>query len=69
MSDKIGIEKLRKDIRGDSLGAYFGGAFNKAVSDETPNVETLEAMEELENGGGYKFSGTTEQLFMELIEK
>lgn len=35
---------------------------------ETPNADTLEAMAELDSGGGYKFSGTTEQLFAELTE-
>lgn len=39
-----------------------------AVPDETPNAETLEAFAELENGGGYRFSGSTEQLFAELME-
>jgi hypothetical protein len=45
--------------------AYLQGA---AVPDETPNTETLEAMSELENGGGYNFSGTTDQLFTKLME-
>lgn len=45
--------------------AYLQGA---AVPDETPNTETLEAFAELENGGGHKFSGSTEQLFTELME-
>ncbi len=45
--------------------AYLQGA---AVPDETPNAETLEAMAELDDGGGHKFSGTTEQLFAELME-
>jgi hypothetical protein len=45
--------------------AYLQGA---TVPDETPNAETLEAMVELENGGGHQFSGTTEQLFTELME-
>jgi hypothetical protein len=39
-----------------------------AVPEETPNAETLEAMAELESGGGHKFSGTTKQLFTELME-
>jgi hypothetical protein len=68
MSDKIDTEKLRKDMRDDNLGAYFGGACEKAILDETPNAETLEAMEELENGGGHEFGGTTEQFFTELME-
>jgi hypothetical protein len=45
--------------------AYLQGA---AVPEETPNAETLEAMAELESGGGHQFSGTTEQLFTELME-
>lgn len=45
--------------------SYLQGA---AVPDETPNAETLEAFAELDNGGGHSFSGTTEQLFSELLE-
>ena len=35
--------------------AYLQGA---AIPDETPNAETLEAMQELENGGGEIFDGS-----------
>lgn len=45
--------------------SYLQGA---AVPNETPNADTLEAFAELENGGGHKFTGTTEQLFAELME-
>lgn len=45
--------------------AYLQGA---TVPDETPNAETLEAMMELDSGGGHRFTGTTEQLFAELME-
>lgn len=45
--------------------SYLQGA---AVPDETPNADTLEAFAEMENGGGHRFSGTTEQLFTELME-
>ena len=45
--------------------SYLQGA---TVPDETPNAETLEAFAEIENGGGHKFSGSTEQLFAELME-
>lgn len=34
-----------------------------------PNDETLEAFDELDNNGGFVFSGTTEQLFNELAEE
>lgn len=32
----------------------------------TPNLETIEAINELENGGGFSFSGNTNDLFKEL---
>jgi hypothetical protein len=44
--------------------AYLQGA---AIPNETPNIETIETMHEWESGGGYRFSGTTEQLFNELM--
>ncbi len=45
--------------------SYLQGA---AVPDETPNADTIAAMQEIESGGGHRFSGTTEQLFAELME-
>ncbi len=45
--------------------AYLQGA---TVPDETPNVDTLESFSELDSGGGHRFSGSTEQLFAELME-
>lgn len=45
--------------------SYLQGA---AIPDETPNADTLEAFAELDNGGGHRFNGTTEQLFTELME-
>lgn len=45
--------------------AYLQGA---AIPEETPNEDTIEAFEELNNGGGHKFTGSTEQLFAELLE-
>lgn len=46
--------------------SYLQGA---AVPDETPNSETIAAMEELENGGGTLFTGSTEDLFAQLMEE
>ncbi|MCM1329363.1 MAG: hypothetical protein NC253_07960, partial [Ruminococcus sp.] len=57
--DKIPESKLFYVI------SYLQGA---AVPDETPNAETLAAFAELDNGGGFGFSGTTEQLFKEILE-
>ena len=45
--------------------SYLQGA---AVPDETPNAATLEAMAELDSGGGHRFTGSTEALFAELME-
>lgn len=45
--------------------AYLQGA---AIPEETPNADTIEAFSELDEGGGHKFTGTTEQLFAELME-
>ena len=45
--------------------SYLQGA---AVPDETPNAETLEAFAELDNGGGHRFTGSTQALFSELME-
>ena len=45
--------------------AYLQGA---TIPDETPNAETLEAFAELDNGGGCRFSGSTDELFKELLE-
>lgn len=45
--------------------SYLQGA---AVPDDKPNAETLAAFAELDNGGGHIFTGSTEQLFKELLE-
>lgn len=46
--------------------SYLQGA---AVPDETPNADTIASIEELENGGGTLFTGSTEALFAELMEE
>ena len=45
--------------------AYLQGA---AVPEEVPNAETITSIEELESGGGTLFKGSTEDLFVELME-
>lgn len=45
--------------------AYLQGA---TIPDEIPNAETIAAIEELENGGGNVFTGSTADLFAELME-
>jgi hypothetical protein len=67
MSDKDIAKSLIDQIPDNKMYyiiAYLQGA---AIPNETPNIETIEAMHELESGGGHRFSGTTEQLFNELM--
>ena len=45
--------------------AYLQGA---AVPEEIPNADTLASIDELEQGGGTVFSGSTEDLFAQLME-
>lgn len=45
--------------------AYLQGA---AIPEEIPNDETIGAIQELENDGGTVFTGSTADLFAELIE-
>ena len=46
--------------------SYLQGA---AVPDETTSSETIAAMEELKKGGGTLFTGSTEDLFAQLMEE
>ena len=46
--------------------AYLQGV-TTPENDETPNAETLEAFEELDNGGGYTYNGPVENLIDSLL--
>ena len=47
--------------------AYLQGV--TVGENETPNAETLAAMQELEDGGGEVFSGSTDDFFKMLLEE
>ena len=47
--------------------AYLQGV-TTPEDDETPNAETLEAFEELDNGGGHTYNGPVENLIDSLLE-
>ena len=47
--------------------AYLQGAMIPDAG-ETPNAETLEAFEELDNGGGHTYNGPVENLIGSLLE-
>ena len=40
-----------------------------STSDTVLNAETINAMDELESGGGYVFEGSTKELFKELMNE
>ena len=46
--------------------AYLQGV-TPPENDETPNAETLEAFEELDNGGGHTYNGPVENLIDSLL--
>ena len=46
--------------------AYLQGV-TTPEDDETPNAETLEAFEELDNGGGHTYNGPVENLIDSLL--
>lgn len=41
----------------------------KNLIDKIPNESTLEAFQELDDGDGHTFCGSTDQLFIELIKE
>ncbi len=70
MSERERAIQLLNDVPDYKMGyviAYLQGAV--IGEDETPNAETLAAMQELENGGGEVFSGSTEDFFNMLLEE
>lgn len=68
MSDREMAKSLIDQIPESRLFYVISYLQGAAVPDETPNAETLAAFAELENGGGHVFTGSTEDLFFELME-
>ena len=63
MSTREQAEYILKTLSDEQVAAFvtlFGG--------EIPNRQTVEAMHELESGGGTVFKGTTAELFSKLAE-
>lgn len=64
MSTREMAMNILNGLTDEQLAAFvtlFGG--------EKPNALTIEAMNEIENGGGTPFAGTTEELFSGLKDK
>lgn len=66
MSDRERAIQLLNTLPEYQLGYVI--AYMQGIHDSMflPNQETEEAIDELKNGGGHKFSGTTDDLFDEL---
>lgn len=68
MSDRERAKQLLDsvpDYKIQYVIAYLQGV---TAGENVPNEETLEAMQELESGGGEHFSGSTEELFKMILE-
>ena len=63
MSNRELAKSLIDRIPEERLIPFLQGA---SIPDETPNAETIASMNELDNGGGVSFSGSTKELFDEL---
>lgn len=66
--DGARIRKAAADA-GKSVQRYCLDILLRSVPDEVPNADTLEAFEELDNGGGEHFSGTAEELFKKILSE
>ena len=66
MSEKSIAVNLIDKIPEDWLSDVTTSLQDAAGPNEMPNKETLAAFAELDGGGGIRFSGSTEQLFLNL---
>ena len=67
MSERDVAKNLIDKIPEDQLLHIISYLRVEAGLEGTPNSETLEAFNELDCGGGTRFSGSIEELFTELL--
>ena len=67
MSDREIAKTLIDRIPQDQLLRVISYLRETAGIEETPNSETLKAMDELDCGGGVRFAGSTAGLFATLL--
>lgn len=68
MSNKERAIKLLDQIPESKMYYIIGILEGAAIPDETPNDETLEAMQELERGEGSVFEGTANDFLKTMLE-
>lgn len=68
MSNKEKAIQLLDQIPESKMYYIIGILEGAAIPDEEPNEETIEAMRELENGGGEVFKGTAHDFISSMLE-
>ncbi len=68
MSNKEKAIQLLDQIPESKMLYIIGILEGAAIPDETPNAETLEAMQEIENGGGEVFEGSAHDFLKMMLE-
>lgn len=68
MSNKEKAIQLLDQIPESKMYYIIGILEGAAIPDEEPNKETIEAMRELENGGGEVFKGTAHDFISSMLE-
>ena len=68
MSEKERAIQLLDHIPDWKMSYVLGFLEGVAIPDEIPNAETLQAFNDIKNGNGIHFTGSTDDLFKELAE-
>ncbi len=68
MSEREQAMQLLKAVPDYKLGYVVAFLQGAAIPEEIPNSETLEAMQELEKGGGEVFEGSAHDFLQMMLE-
>ena len=69
MSDRELAKSLIDKIPESRMYYVISYPQDEAVPDEVPNATTIAAIEELESGGGERWTGSTEDLWKHILEE
>ena len=69
MSDRELAKSLIDKIPESRMSYVISYLQDEAVPDEVPNATTIAAIEELESGGGERWTGSTEDLWKHILEE
>ena len=68
MSNKEKAIQLLDQIPESKMLYIIGVLEGAAIPDETPNAETMEAIQEIENGGGEVYEGSAHDFLKMMLE-